>query len=378
MTSSNKASRKVRTRTWISIALASSIFVAIGYLFTEVSRQSAEFGEIKLNYEKYVANLQDAKNQFESEQLELAKLQATLAVTRSELGSVSADLTNKSMLRDQNQQKLMEVEKDLAARIQQNQIEEDNLRKLLSDQKSYENINIKLAKANAGLSKITSEIDGRKQDLEQLRKSVTSQKAKVEELERQISERDSEYAKAKANLDKVNADHAIQLQSTTEKQNAAAQAEARLERATKSLEEVRTALNQEQPLLESERQALEEVRISLEAARKELAAKRDEVSNQESSRVELNSLATQAEARLERATKSLEEVRTALNQEQPLLESERQALEEVQKQLIEQRANAAGSLKLYQELLSEIKIKELRMQELESAINAATQSGEGN
>jgi septal ring factor EnvC (AmiA/AmiB activator) len=378
LTSSNKASRKVRTRTWLSIFLAISTFVFLGYLFVEVSRQSAEFGEIKVNYEKYVAKLQDAENQFEVEQLELAKLQATVADVRTELGSLTADRANVTMLRDQEQQKLIKVKKDLSAIIQQIESEEDNLRQLRSDQKSYDDVNVKLAAANAELSKTKSEIGGRKQELDKLRKSVTSEQAAVDELERQIRNRNSDYAEAKAILDKARADFAVQLQSTIEIQDAAAQAEARRDLATQSLDEVRTALNQEQPLLENERRALEEVRISLEAARKELTAKRGEVSAQESRFAELNSSATQAEARRDLATQSLDEVRTALNQEQPLLENERRALAQVQRQLIEQQAEAAGSLKLYQELLSEIKIKERLFQDLDTAINAATQSGEGN
>ena len=378
MTSSNKASRKVRTRTWISIFLAISTFVFLGYLFVEVSRQSAEFGEIKVNYEKYVAKLQDAENQFEVEQLELAKLQATVADVRTELGSLTADRANVTMLRDQEQQKLIKVKKDLSAIIQQIESEDDNLRQLRSDQKSYDDVNVKLAAANAELSKTKSEIGGRKQELDKLRKSVTSEQAAVDELERQIRNRNSDYAEAKAILDKARADFAVQLQSTIEIQDAAAQAEARRDLATQSLDEVRTALNQEQPLLENERRALEEVRISLEAARKELTAKRGEVSAQESRFAVLNSSATQAEARRDLATQSLDEVRTALNQEQPLLENERRALAQVQRQLIEQQAEAAGSLKLYQELLSEIKIKERLFQDLDTAINAATQSGEGN
>jgi chromosome segregation ATPase len=378
LTSSNKASRKVRTRTWLSIFLAISTFVFLGYLFVEVSRQSAEFGEIKVNYEKYVAKLQDAENQFEVEQLELAKLQATVADVRTELGSLTADRANVTMLRDQEQQKLIKVKKDLSAIIQQIESEEDNLRQLRSDQKSYDDVNVKLAAANAELSKTKSEIGGRKQELDKLRKSVTSEQAAVDELERQIRNRNSDYAEAKAILDKARADFAVQLQSTIEIQDAAAQAEARRDLATQSLDDVRTALNQEQPLLENERRALEEVRISLEAARKELTAKRGEVSAQESRFAELNSSATQAEARRDLATQSLDEVRTALNQEQPLLENERRALAQVQRQLIEQQAEAAGSLKLYQELLSEIKIKERLFQDLDTAINAATQSGEGN
>jgi chromosome segregation ATPase len=224
LTSSNKASRKVRTRTWISIFLAISTFVFLGYLFVEVSRQSAEFGEIKVNYEKYVAKLQDAENQFEVEQLELAKLQATVADVRTELGSLTADRANVTMLRDQEQQKLIKVKKDLSAIIQQIESEEDNLRQLRSDQKSYDDVNVKLAAANAELSKTKSEIGGRKQELDKLRKSVTSEQAAVDELERQIRNRNSDYAEAKAILDKARADFAVQLQSTIEIQDAAAQA----------------------------------------------------------------------------------------------------------------------------------------------------------
>ena len=197
MTSSNNNSRKVRKRTWISIALAMSTFVSLSYLFVEVSRQSAEFGEIKVNYEKYVSDLQDAKNQFKAEQLELAKLQATLSDVRTELGSVTAERANITMLKDQEQQKLREVENDLSATIEQIQIEKDKLRQLQSDQKSYDNVNVKLAEANVELSKINSEIDGRNQELEKLRKGVTSKKAAVTELERQISDQDSDFAEAK-------------------------------------------------------------------------------------------------------------------------------------------------------------------------------------
>ena len=105
---------------------------------------------------------------------------------------------------------------------------------------------------------------------------------------------------------------------------------------------------------------------------------RAEYAIQVQSTTEKQDAATQAEARLELATQNLEEVRTALNQEQPLLESERQALADVQRQLVEQQAEVDGNLKLYQELLSEIKIKELRVQDLDTAIDSATQRGEGN
>ena len=100
MTSSNNNLRKVRTRTWISLALATSIFVSLGYLFVEVSRQSAEFGEIKVNYDDYLQKTQKAELEYISNENALAELKAELTTTRNNLSKVNAELTNKKVLFD--------------------------------------------------------------------------------------------------------------------------------------------------------------------------------------------------------------------------------------------------------------------------------------
>ena len=377
MTSSNNNLRKVRTRTWISLALATSIFVSLGYLFMEVSRQSAEFGEIKANYGKYVNDLQNAEAEFEAKEKELANLNAALSGTRTELSNITAELSGLTIQRDQERQRLDQLRQEINDKIEENQNEQDKLRKLISDQEIYDQINVQLADAGAKLSKTNAEISGLQSNLSSLRDDYDAEKANFEELQRQLGNLETKKALAKANLDALNANYAIQIQKKTEIENAVSQSESTLKTNQNDLAKVIEQLNLNKPKLESERQALGELQAQIDAARKDLAVKRNDITNQESRRLELDALITQEEARLAQVTDEFKDVQSSLNQEKPILERERQASKElliqseaVQRDLVSKKAEISAKESRLVELSALVAQAETRLTQANTSLDA--------
>ena len=180
MTSSNKASRKVRTRTWISIALAMLIFVSLGYLFVEVSRQSAEFGEIKANYDEYIQKTQLAELEYRSNEKALAQLKANLTITRNDLSKVTAELTNKTVLFDS----LNEKSEQLIERIE---ADDKRLSSLRIEQKELETVEGLILK--------------RRQELDKLKTDIIRYDEDLKSIESRLSTENAELKTVKANLD---------------------------------------------------------------------------------------------------------------------------------------------------------------------------------
>ena len=181
MDSSNKNLRKVRTRTFVAIGLAAGIFASLGYLFIEISRQSSEFGEIKSNYTQYVKSLNEAENQFRSQQQALAELRASVTNQRAALAEVEADLTNKTILHDQ----LVRRYEDL---IQQTQTEDAKLRNLRVDQTELQNVKVQLSNATLAYANLIAKKDRLEADLVQQQSKWSDASAQLKTLKKNVSE----------------------------------------------------------------------------------------------------------------------------------------------------------------------------------------------
>ena len=99
MTSSNNGSRKVRTRTFVSVVLFALILGGFSYLYLRISEQSLIYGDVKTNLDRYTAALEEKELEFEKISGLLSKKVSELAVTNrawleesSELQRVQADL----------------------------------------------------------------------------------------------------------------------------------------------------------------------------------------------------------------------------------------------------------------------------------------------
>ena len=246
MDSSNKNLRKVRGRTFVAIGLAAGIFASLGYLFIEISRQSSEFGEIKSNYTQYVKSLNEAENQFRSQQQALAELRASVTNQRAALAEVEADLTNKTILHDQ-------LVRRYEGLIQQTQTEDAKLRNLRVDQTELQNVKVQLSNATLAYANLIAKKDRLEADLVQQQSKWSDASAQLKTLKKNVSEFLVKEANLQAQVNKQNADLAVMNQDNTELENLAAQSEARLTQANSDLSNVRASLNSEKPELEKAR-----------------------------------------------------------------------------------------------------------------------------
>ena len=355
MTSSNKASRKVRTRTWISIALAISIFVSLGYLFVEVSRQSAEFGEIKANYDDYVKKTQLAGLEYRSNEKALAQLMANLTTTRNELSQVTAELTNKTVLLEDK----IQISDELIKRIE---TEEKRLGDLRIEQKELETVEALLSKRLQELDKLKTNISRYDEDLKSVKSKLSKENAELESVKANLDDLEDKESVLKAQVDKQRADLKLKTKENRDLGDDAAQTKKIIEVYDSELDEVRKALNSEKPELEKVRSDLLEMRSQIDVAQRDLDAKRSDAAAEESRQRNLKSLADIAEARLENAQSDLTGVLTALSDEKPELEKVRSDLDEF-------RALIAGKLKLTKELEAQIIIKETLLNDMGDADN---------
>ena len=344
MTSSNKASRKVRTRTWMSIALAMLIFVSLGYLFVEVSRQSAEFGEIKANYDEYIQKTQLAELEYRSNEKALAQLKANLTITRNDLSKVTAELTNKTVLFDS----LNEKSEQLIERIE---ADDKRLSSLRIEQKELEAIEDLILKRRQELDKLKTDIIRYDEDLKSIESRLSTENAELKTVKANLDGLEEKESVLKAQVDKQKADLELKKQENRNLGDIAAQTKKIIEDYNDKLNEVRKALNSEKPELEKVRSDLSELRSQIDVAQRELDTKRSDVASEDSKQRDLKALADTAEARLEKAKSDLSETQTALSKEKPELEKVRSDLDEI-------RASIAGRLKFNAELDAQIEVKE--------------------
>ena len=331
------------------------IFVSLGYLFVEVSRQSAEFGEIKANYDDYIQKTQLAELEYRSNEKALAQLKANLTTTRNDLSKVAAELSNKTVLFDSLNEKSNELTKRIEA-------DEKRLSSLRIEQKELETVEDLISKRRQELDKLKTDIIRYDEDLKSVESRLSAENAELKTVKANLDDLEEKESGLKTKVDKQKADLELKKQENRNLGDIAAQTKKIIEDYDNELIGVRKALNSEKPELEKVKSDLSELRSQIDVAQRELDTKRSDVATEDRKQRDLKALADVAEARLEKAKSDLTEVQTVLSKEKPELEKVKSELDEI-------RALIAGRLKFNAELDAQIEVKETLLNDTEETSN---------
>ena len=309
MTSSNNNSHKVRTRTWISVGLAISIFLSLGYLFVEVSRQSAEFGEVKANLDRYTSDLEIKESEFirvsklaSDEAARLSVTQQTLLVDEGRLKEVKANLSLESV-------GLKSVQDSVTANQKLNA-------DLLVKNETLNAQNVQLGQRLEKFIDLESQIQDATEKIDVARQTLADKDAALARLNEDISNKQGE----KSNLEEQIGSLKGKKQTLRNIESDINQANQRADAAEQRLQEAQQTLDQTVPELLSVQADLERDTQRLQSINEQILSKSARSNDLTSQNDELLSRSTQLEQRADAAEQRLQEAQQTLDQTVPELE----------------------------------------------------------
>ena len=285
MTSSNRNSRKVRTRTFVSVVLFALILGGFSYLYLKISEQSAMYGEVKANLDRYNADVSIKQTEFENVSRRLGEKVADLSSTNWEwldanaaLQLVQADLAAQVRKLENAKQELQKTEeRNSALRIKN---EEYGSLTVQVDEKSkkLEDLNSKIMTLNSKLDNLKSDVSAKTVEVSRKDEEILSQRSEISELSERIGA--------------LEADRKNKIQQLNDFKSEFSQAEQRASDVEQRLSTAQAGLDETLPKLEAAKSDLEQEKQRLASVKEQISKKTSEANDLDT---EIDNLKSQAE-----------------------------------------------------------------------------------
>ena len=267
MTALNKNSPKVRTRTLISSLLAVLIAAGFIYLFYEISKQSAIFGDVKKDFEWYTSELNKTKKAFERKRREVADLDTDISSSRYEKADTDANL--------------LKVKNDLRLASESLKIKEDEFNLV---EKNWNNLRIendaadkKLIIKNENLTQIKNSISDADIRLAKLIDEISDNEIKKTDTEKAFQQKSTELSLIKKDLATTTTDKTFLAASILELQARKDEFDNDLEIIEKNVSKKEADLVRIKSDVNTAQLALDNADVNLKNATKKLSDVNDEL-----------------------------------------------------------------------------------------------------